>query len=348
MPDSTTTAPEKVGVLLINTGSPDAPEVPETRRYLRQFLSDPRVIDTSPVARWLLVNLVILPTRPKSSAAAYKSIWTSDGSPLIVNSMRFRDAMRERLSGSLVEIGMAYGRPSIAEGMRSLQNAGATRLLIVPMFPQYASATVGSVLEFAYKTAARDQNVPMLNVVPPFYECAEFLDAWACIARKHLDSFNADHIVVSYHGLPERQILKADPTGNHCLKTQTCCDHYLDGNPMCYRAHCMATTRGIASRLGWKPQDFTVAFQSKLGRDPWLTPATDVTVERLAKSGVKRLAILSPAFVADCIETIEELGEQVRHLFQKSGGRDFLLVPSLNADPVWADAFAQLLRRQGA
>jgi ferrochelatase len=348
MSDSNSTAPDSLGVLLINTGSPDAPEVPETRRYLRQFLSDPRVIDISPVARWLLVNLIILPTRPRTSAAAYKSIWTPDGSPLIVNSRKFRDSLRDHLPAAHIEIGMAYGRPSIADGMNSLRASGATRILLVPMFPQYASATVGSVLEFAYKAAAREQNVPMLSVVPPFYEQPEFLDAWARVARMHLDSFNPDHVVVSYHGLPERHIFKADPTGSHCLKSETCCDRYVDGNPMCYRAHCMATTRGIASRLGWKPQDYTVAFQSKLGRDPWLTPAADATVARLAKSGVRRLAVLSPAFVADCIETIEELGEQVCHLFHENGGKDFLLIPSLNADPTWADGFAQILRRHGA
>ncbi len=341
-------APEKLGVLLVNTGSPDAPEVPETRRYLRQFLSDPRVIDIHPVARWLLVNLVILPTRPKASSHAYKSIWTKDGSPLLVNSRKFCDALRARLPHTVIEIGMAYGRPSIADGMNTLRDRGATRVLLAPMFPQYASATVGSVLEFAYKFAATKQNVPLLSVLPPFYEQPEFLDAWAALARPHLDTFKPDHIIVSYHGLPERQIFKADPTGAHCLRKSDCCDRYLDGNPMCYRAHCFATTKGIVSRLGLDAARYTVAFQSKLGRDPWLTPATDATVDRLAQSGCKRLAILSPAFVADCIETIEELGGQARESFEKNGGKDFLLVPSLNAEPAWADAFAAILRRHGA
>jgi ferrochelatase len=342
------TAPDRPGILLINTGSPDAPGIPETRRYLRQFLSDPRVIDIHPVARWLLVHLIILPTRPRTSAAAYESIWTEAGSPLIVNSRRFAEALQDRLPETFVGIGMAYGRPSIAEGMRALTSRGATRLILAPMFPQYASATVGSVLEFAYTTAAREQNVPPLSVVPPFYQEPEFLDAWAAVARPHLDAFRPDHVVLSYHGLPERQIFKSDPTGSHCLKSADCCARYLEGNRMCYRAHCMRTTDGIAGRLGIVESNYTVAFQSKLGRDRWLSPATDATVEGLARSGCKRLAVISPAFVADCIETIEELGGQARESFLEHGGNDFLLVPSLNADPAWVEAFAAILGRSGA
>jgi protoporphyrin/coproporphyrin ferrochelatase len=336
---------QRDGILLINTGSPDSPEVPDVRRYLKQFLSDPRVIDIAPLARWLLLNLVILPFRPKQSGEAYASIWTDRGSPLILHSEDFRDRLRERLPEALVEIGMAYGRPSIAEGMDSLLAQGAGRIVLAPMFPQYASATVGSVLEFSYKTAAEKPNVPPVSVLPPFYEEPEFLDAWATIARPQLEAFQPDHIVMSYHGLPERQIFKCDPTGSHCLKAADCCDRYLDANPMCYRAHCLATTRGIAERLGMREEDFTLAFQSKLGRDPWLTPATDETIEALAKRGVKRLAVLSPAFVADCIETIEEIGMQAKEAFEENGGEQFLLVTSLNSEPVWADAFTAILRR---
>jgi ferrochelatase len=341
-------APQKTGILLVNTGSPDSPEVPAVRTYLRQFLSDPRVIDLHPVARWLLVNCIILPTRPKTSAAAYKSIWTDRGSPLVVNSQEFCDALGKQLPGALIEIGMAYGKPSVPAAMDALVAQGATRLMIVPMFPQYASATVGSVLELAYKTAAHRQNVPALSILPPFYEEPEFLDAWAAVARPELDGFRADHIVISFHGLPERHVRKADPTGSHCLAKADCCKHYLDGNPMCYRAHCFATAEGITQRLGLSPDRFTIAFQSRLGRDPWLKPATDETVVALAKNGVKRLAIVSPAFVADCIETLEELGGQAKESFLHHGGADFLFVPSLNAHPQWVSAFAEILRRNGA
>ena len=335
----------KTGVLLVNTGSPDAPDVPETRRYLRQFLSDPRVIDSAPLARWLLLNFIILPRRPKKSAAAYRSIWTDRGSPLIVNSENFRDGLRSALPDWIIEIGMAYGRPSVPEAIDKLLGQGAGRILVAPMFPQYASATVGAVLELTYKTAASKPNVTALSVVAPFYEEPEFLDAWAALARPHLNDFNADHILFSYHGLPERQIFKCDPTGAHCLKHEDCCDRYREANPDCYRAQCFASTRGIVQRLGLAKDGFTVAFQSKLGRDAWLSPAADQTIVQLAQSGVKRLAILSPAFVADCIETIEELGMRGKKSFLENGGEAFKLVSSLNNDPAWVSGFASILRR---
>ena len=337
---------EKLGLILMNTGSPDAPEVAPTRRYLRQFLSDPRVIDLSPLGRWLLLNLVILPFRPKQSAEAYRAIWTDQGSPLIVNSEDFAEGLRAKLPEVEIEIGMAYGKPTIPDMIDRLLSRGVTRLVVAPMFPQYASATYGSVVELVYKTCAEKMNVPPIDVVPPYYDDPGYLDAWAAVAKPHLDAFKPDHILLSYHGLPERHIYKCDPTGAHCLKSKDCCDRYLEGNPDCYRAHCVATTKGIVERLGLGPEDYTLAFQSKLGRDPWLTPATDTTVVEKAKSGVNRLAVLSPAFVADCIETLEELGMQAKEEFEANGGEEFLLVPSLNAHDVWVDAFADLIRRR--
>ncbi len=335
----------KTGVLLVNTGSPDAPEAPEVRRYLRQFLSDPRVIDIAPLSRWFLLNFIILPRRPKESAAAYKSVWTDRGSPLIVISEDFRDALRAALPDRLIEIGMAYGRPSVPQALDTLLDQGVRRIVVAPMFPQYASATVGAVLELTYKTAASKPNVTALSVVAPFYEEPEFLDAWAAVARPQLADFNADHILFSYHGLPERQIFKCDPTGNHCLNHDDCCERYRDANPDCYRAHCFATTRGIVERLGLANEGYTVAFQSKLGRENWLTPAADQTIVRLAQSGIKRLAVLSPAFVADCIETIEELGIRGKESFLENGGEAFEMISSLNSHPDWVAGFASILRR---
>lgn len=338
-------ATAKTGIVLINTGSPDAPHVPETRRYLRQFLSDPRVIDISPVGRWFLLNFVILPFRPKESAHAYKTIWTERGSPLIVNSEDFRDALREEFPDAQIEIAMAYGNPSIPDTVKRMVNEGVDRIVVVPMFPQYASATTGSVLECVYKTASELPNVPALVTVAPYYYDEGYLDAWAEVARPQLEAFKPDHVLMSFHGLPERQILKCDPTGEHCLKKPDCCDRYMEANPNCYRAHCLATSRGIAERLGLGPDDFTLCFQSKLGRDPWLAPATDETIVELAKNGVKRLAILSPAFVADCLETIEELGIRGKEDFLENGGEDFVLVSSLNAHPRWVSAMADIIRR---
>jgi ferrochelatase len=340
-------APQKTGVLLINTGSPDSTSVPDVRRYLRQFLSDPRVIDIAPLKRWLLLNLVILRRRPKESAHAYSKIWTDRGSPLIGHSQDLCDGLRAHFPGVEIEIAMAYGKPSVPDQMNALIARGVTQIVAAPMFPQYASATVGSVLELTYKTAAEMPNVPAVAALPPFYDAPAYLDAWAAVARPQLDAFQPDHVLMSFHGLPVRQIYKCDPTGAHCLKKDDCCETYLDGNPMCYRAHCVATAKGIAQRLALSDGDYTLAFQSKLGRDPWLTPATDVTVEQKARDGVKRLAILSPAFVADCIETIEELGIQARESFEENGGEAFRLVSSLNSEPAWVTGFAEILRSSG-
>jgi len=339
------TTSKKTGVLLVNTGSPDAPEVPETRRYLRQFLSDARVLVMSPIARWSLLNFIILPTRPKVSSAAYRAIWTDRGSPLIANSEDFRDGLRQALPEWLIEIGMAYGKPSVPDSLDALIAQGAERIIVAPMFPQYASATTGSVLELTYKTAAEKRNVPSLTAITPFYEEPEYLDAWSAQAQSQLDAFQPDHILFSFHSLPRRHIIDGDPTGTHCLANEDCCENYREANPNCYRAHCFATTRGIVERLGLKPDAYTLAFQSKLGRDSWLTPATDQTIVQLAKSGVKRLAILSPAFVADCIETLEELGMQGRDSFMNNGGEDFKLVTSLNSHPAWVTGFAEILKR---
>jgi ferrochelatase len=212
------------------------------------------------------------------------------------------------------------------------------------MFPQYASATVGGVLEVSYKNISKKMNVPPVTTVSPFYNHPAFLDAWAGITKSKLDDFNPDHVLFSYHGLPERHIRNGDPTGAHCLKKSDCCENYLDANPHCYKAQCFSTTRGLVERLGLKAQDYTLAFQSKLGKDPWITPATDATVEALAQKGVKKLAILSPAFVADCIETIEELGMQAKDSFLENGGEELNLLSSLNSEDAWVNAFAEILR----
>ncbi len=336
---------KRIGLMLINTGSPSAPRTAETRVYLRQFLSDPRVIDIAPWARWLLLNLVILPFRPTKSAHAYQQIWTERGSPLIANSRDFAEALKPRLDDVAIEIAMAYGEPSIGAVLRSLVERRVERIVVAPMFPQYASATFGSLLEGVYKTAAELPNVPAITVVRPFYDDPGFLDAWAEVARPELEEFKPDFVLMSYHGLPERQIHKSDPTGQHCLKKTDCCDRFKEANPWCYRAQCLETTKGIAARLGLQPERFRVTFQSKLGRDPWLTPATDQEVVASAKRGVKRLAIVSPAFVADCLETLEELGMRAKEDFLARGGEAFRLVSSLNAHPAWVDAFAGLIGR---
>jgi ferrochelatase len=338
-------ASPKTGVLLINTGSTAAPEVPETRAYLRQFLSDPRIIDLPAWQRWAIVNLFILPFRPKRTAEAYRAVWTERGSPLIAFSEDLRDALQERMPEHIVRIGMAYGAPSIQSAMDALVAAGVSRIVVVPMFPQYASATTGSVLCGVYEHASRQWNVPPVSAVPAFYDDPAFLEAWVSVAAPVLEDFKPDHVLLSYHGLPERQIKKCDPSGSHCLQVPDCCAKAVPANRMCYRRHCMETSRALVERLGLREGEYTVAFQSRLGRDPWLEPATDATIAALAKRGVKRLAVLSPAFVTDCLETLEEIALGGKETFEEHGGEHYVLVPSLNVHPAWVAALEQLIRR---
>lgn len=335
----------KTGILLLNTGSSSAPETGPTRRYLRQFLSDPRVIDIPAWKRWLLLNLIILPTRPRQTAEAYREIWTERGSPLIAISEDFAAALGRELPDAEIAIGMAYGEPTIEQALVALTGKRVDRILVAPMFPQYASATTGSVVNAAYEIAARMYNVPPLSVLPPYYADPGFIDAWAALASPELESYGPDHLLISYHGLPERQIRKGDPTGNHCLCKPDCCDSAVAANQYCYRRHCMETTRELVKRLGLAPESYTVSFQSRLGRDPWLTPYTDETIAALAERGVKRLAVLCPAFVADCLETLEEIGMQGKETFIEHGGESYKLLPCLNDSPAWAAALAALLKR---
>jgi ferrochelatase len=331
------------GILLVNLGTPDAPLPADVRRYLREFLSDPRVIDVPAVGRWLLLNLFILPFRPRKSAEAYAKVWTEAGSPLLVHSLALRDRLRERLPGVPIELGMRYGRPSLGEALERLRAATVERIVVAPLYPQYASSATGSSLEAVYREAARRWNVPSFAVVPPFYDDAAFLEAGVAVARPHLDAFRPDHVLFSFHGLPERQIRRSDETGTHCLASEACCAAVGPANRHCYRAQCFATARGLAAGLGLKADAWSVSFQSRLGRTPWIRPYTDVVLPELAQRGVRRVAVLCPAFVADCLETLEEIGLRARAQFREAGGEDLLLVPSLNAEPAWVEALLRLI-----
>ena len=336
---------EKVGVLLINTGSTASPAVSDVREYLGQFLMDARIIDIPTWKRWLLVHGIILRTRPPKTAEAYESIWMDRGSPLIVYSEDLRDALKKQLPGVAIEIGMAYGTHLIEEGMDKLLDQDVDRIILAPMFPQFASATTGAVLGRAYQHATTKWNVPAVSVLPSYYDNEGFLDAWEAVAAPILEEFQPDHVLLSYHGLPERQIFKGDDSGAHCLKSPDCCNVENNHNKHCYRRQCMMTSKALVERLGQGETQFSITFQSRLGRDVWLGPATDDTIAQLAKDGVKRLAVLSPAFTADCLETLEEIGMEAKEIFEENGGEAFTLVPSLNAHPKWVDALASMLRR---
>lgn len=336
---------KRIGIILINTGTTDAPKEAETREYLREFLSDPRVIDKPAWIRWLVLNLFILPSRPKESAEAYASVWTDEGSPLLALTEKQAAGLRERFDNAEIVIGMRYGSPSIPDAVEKLYNSDVERIIAVPLFPQYSSAANGSALELVYRLACEKWNVPAISSTPEFFDDDGFLNSWVHVARPKLDEFKPDHILFSYHGLPERHVEKSDDTGQHCLKKEGCCDTLVHANRHCYRAQCYATTRELVARLGLEEGSYTSTFQSRLGRDPWIKPATDEYLPVIAKKGVRRLAVLCPAFVTDCLETLEEIAIRAKEDFVEAGGEDLLHVPCLNDDPVWLDALANIIRR---
>jgi len=335
------------GLLLINLGTPDEPTTPAVRRYLREFLSDPRVIDINPVGRALLLHGVILRTRPAKSAHAYQQVWDKDrGSPLMAHSKDLAAGVTAKLGdGWRVELAMRYGNPSIERGFKALRDAGVDRIVVLPLYPQYAASSTATSVARVMELASGGWDTVPIDIVPAFYADPGFLGAFEAVARPALDAAKPDHVLFSFHGLPERQIKKSDPTGSHCLANKTCCNAITSANQNCYRAQCFSTARALADRLGLKETDYTICFQSRLGRTPWITPHTDVVLDELAKAGKKRLAVLCPAFVADCLETLEEIGMRAREQFKSGGGDELTLVPSLNATPAWVDAVAAIAER---
>ncbi len=335
------------GLLLCNLGTPDDPSPGSVRRYLREFLADPRVLDINPVGRWALLNLIILPLRPRKSAAAYRQIWTDRGSPLLTNSQDLTAAVRARLGDDwVVELGMRYQRPSIASALDKLRASGADRIVVFPLYPQYSASSTGSSVEEVFRVAARPWVTPTLSFIEPFYDDPGFIEAFAERGRPILQAEHPDHVLFSFHGLPERHMRKADPTGSHCLAAAGCCDRLVAANRHCYRAQCFATARALGARLGWPEQSSSISFQSRLGRTPWIRPYTDVVLTELAAQGKKRVVVFCPAFVADCLETLEEIGIRAQRDFVAAGGERLTLVPSLNASTSWVDAVVGLVGRQ--
>ena len=334
-----------IGVLLVNLGTPASTSVGDVRRYLAEFLSDPRVVDLHPVARFLLLHLVILRVRPARSAEAYRRIWTERGSPLLLHTQELGAETAARLGEDFaVAVGMRYGSPSIEAALGAIEERGADRIVVVPLFPQYSSAAWGSAVERVLSVAGSRVVVPSLRIVPPFFADHGYLDAVAASARPVLDAMQPDRVLMSFHGLPERHVRRADRSGSHCLVTSGCCDALGPANRSCYRAQSYATARALAERLGLPADRWQVAFQSRLGRTPWIRPYLDETVRVLAAEGVRKIAVLSPAFVADCLETLEEIGLRLAEDFRAHGGAELQLVPSLNASPAWVEVVARLVR----
>jgi ferrochelatase len=335
------------GLLLVNLGTPDAPTTGAVRAYLREFLSDPRVLDMNPLGRWLLLEWAILRTRPAQSAGAYRKIWGEKGSPLLVHSLALAEAVAEELHGEFqVELAMRYGRPSLAEAMDRFARHGVRELTVLPLYPQEAASSASSTRARVYELAGRSWDVAGLRMVQPFFQRPGFLDAYAAVARPVLAEARPDHVLFSFHGLPEQQIRKSDPTGKHCLASADCCARLVDANRHCYRAQAFFTADGLAQRLGLPKEKWTVTFQSRL-RGKWIEPYTDVVLVELAQKGVKRLAVMCPAFVADCLETLEEIGIRAKESFIAAGGEALTLVPSLNSHPAWVREVVAMARTAG-
>ncbi len=329
------------GLLLANLGTPEAPTPRAIRRFLRAFLGDRRVLDMNPVGRAALLNLIILPFRPRRVAEQYRKVWLPEGSPLLVHGRSLAEQVAAHLGPDTpVALGMRYGEPSLATAVGELCDKGVRRIRLLPLYPQFAASTTGAILEEVYRVAGRLWDPPHIEAILPYYAHPAFIAAWAAVARPVLEQAQPDFLLFSYHGLPERQIRRSDPTGR-CL-TNGCCDGDDGCRRLCYRAQCLATSRALCDALVVAEGGSTTAFQSRFGRIPWIGPATDKTIVALAERGVRRLAVLSPAFTADCLETVEEIGIRGRDAFLAAGGEAFTLVPSLNAEPAWADAVAGL------
>jgi len=328
-------------LLLVNLGSPDSPAVADVRRYLEQFLMDPHVIDLPWPLRRLLVSL-ILRKRPEQSAHAYASIWREDGSPLIALSRSLQQAVQAHWTEGPVELAMRYGGMPIEAALQRLAGRGVRRVTLAPLYPQFADSTVTTVVEETRRALRASGLALELEVLAPFYARPEYLEALAESARPHLQQ-GFDHLLLSFHGLPERHLRKADPSGGHCLRSADCCRHAPPAVlERCYRAQCVQSAEGFARLTGLREEQWSLSFQSRLGRARWIGPYTEECLEALAAQGVRRLLVMCPAFVTDCIETLEEIGLRAREQFRAAGGEELRLVPCLNDHPAWAAALAQL------
>lgn len=334
---------EKKGVLLVNLGTPDAPTRGAVKKYLKQFLLDRRVIDIPSVPRNLLVRGIIAPFRSGSSAKLYKMLWTEEGSPIKTYGFTLQKEVQKSLGDNYhVELAMRYQSPSIESAIDNLMKAQVDDIVVFPLFPQYASATVGSVHDEVMRVFRKRDIIPPIKFINSYHDNPKMVEVFAENARQY-DLKDYDHVLFSYHGLPKRQLVKADEF-NHCTKSENCCQQITGKNKFCYSAQCYGTTFAIADKLNLKKEDYTVCFQSRLGRDEWIKPYTsDVIEERLSK-GDKNILVFSPAFVADCLETTIEIGHEYKEEFEEKGGQKLDLVASLNDHPLWVEAVVEMVK----
>jgi len=330
----------KTGVLLVNLGTPDSPSVKDVRSYLSQFLNDPRVIDIPWLARKILVNLIIVPFRAPKSAAIYKKLWTVNGSPLLYFSNKVTALLQQELGTDYdVHLAMRYKNPSIPSVLEVMRKKNYSRIIVLPMFPQYASASTGSAFDEVMRVLRTWWVIPDVKFISQYYDDPGFIEA--LVARgKQYDTNAYDHILFSYHGLPERQVDKVYSEG--LCSDHDCENEITEENKFCYKATCYATTRLLAERLNISKERYTVCFQSRLDKK-WLEPFSDKVVEECARKGMKRILVFSPAFTADCLETIIEIGDEYQEIFKEHGGEKVQLVESLNDHPLWIGCLKQLI-----
>jgi len=328
------------GALLINLGSPDSPNPKDVKRYLGEFLMDERVIDLPKPLRTFLVKGIILNTRPKKSAKAYKKIWWEEGSPLIVLSKRLQEAVQKKVSVPM-GLAMRYGSPSIEQGISELVKQGVDEIMLIPLYPQFAMATTETILVLAEQI--RDEKYPELEftVLPPFYNHPDYIRVLSESIQEDLKDREWEHLLFSYHGVPERHIRKSDITKSHCKIDKSCCQTASKAHQYCYRHQCYETTRQVAEYLELKEGSYSTSFQSRLGVDPWLQPYTDQTVARFAKKGIKNMAIVTPAFVSDCLETLEEIGMEAAEDFEEKGGEELHVIPCINTRKDWVNVMSR-------
>ena len=323
------------GLLMINLGSPDSTEIPDVKKYLDEFLMDERVIEYNYFFRWLLVKGIILNTRPAKSAKAYKKIWWKEGSPLIVLSKRLHEKVKKNLNIP-VSLAMRYGSISIKKGLDELRNKGISEIIVLPLYPHYAMSSYETVVEKVKSECKKWYSDIKLSFIPPFYDNEMYINEMVKIIKKKLEGIDYDHILFSYHGIPESHLKISDDTKKHCLKVNDCCNVNSEAHKKCYRHQVFITTELIVKKLGIDKDKYSNAFQSRLPLQPWLKPYTDKELERLASEGKKRLVIITPAFVTDCLETLEEIAMEGKEEFIEAGGEFYHYIPCLNDGNGWA------------
>jgi len=326
----------KKAFLLANLGSPDSANIPAVRKYLNQFLMDPYVIQVPWILRRLIVSLFVLPSRPKASAKAYQSVWLDNGSPLIVLSERLKEALQKKVSQP-VAMAMRYGNPSIESQLLALTNdTDITEVIFIPLYPHFAESTITTSVEQARDVIDKHHLNIKLTVLDPFYAQPDYIQALVSSAQTYLEQ-PYDHILFSYHGLPESHISKLDSSGSHCLKQPNCCQTSHPAHKTCYRHQVMRTTQLFVEKAKIPTDKYSVAFQSRLGRAKWLGPNTEDCLRDLATRGCKNVLVICPAFVTDCLETLEEIAIRGQEVFSEAGGENLTLIPCLNDQPEWVD-----------